>query len=149
MQLPLRRHARANRPGGWLVGGFRLLFLVLLPREGGGPPRAVVFQIRKHEILLREQPVALAKSHGRRILCKELAFSRSGPVTLRCRYMVAHRSSIDFKARKPARRVGDGSRHPVDKCRRSDSAVARFFPITNMANAAEDFDAWCDLSRRA
>src|SRR6516165_3999661 len=88
--------AQTGRAGG--VGGFRLLFLVLLPREGGGPPRAVVFQIRKHEILLREQPVALAKSHGRRILCKELAFSRSGPVTLRCRYMVAHRSSIDFKA---------------------------------------------------
>jgi hypothetical protein len=41
--------------------------------------------------------------------------------------MVAHRSSIDFKARKPARRVGDGSRHPVDKCRRSDSAVAPIF----------------------
>src|SRR5262249_291274 len=138
-----------NRPGLWLVGRFRLLFLVLLPGERGGPPRAVFFQIRKHEILPRQQPVALAKSHGRRILCEELAFSRPGPVTLRCRDMVAHRWSIDFKTRELARRVDGGSRQPVDKCRRSDSAVARFFSITNVANAAEDFDAWRDLSRRA
>ena len=95
--------AETGRAGGWSAG-----FGCTCRAKRGGPPRAVVFQIRKHEILLREQPVALAKSHGRRILCKELAFSRPGPVTLRCRYTVAHRWSIDFKTRELARRVGDG-----------------------------------------
>src|SRR5262249_26196738 len=94
LQLRHPKHARGNRPSGWLVGRFRLLFLVLLSGDRGGPPRAIFFQIRKHKILLGQQPVALAKSHGRRILCEELAFSRPGPVTLRSRYMVAHRWSI-------------------------------------------------------
>jgi hypothetical protein len=49
LQLPHRKHARGNRPGGWLVGRFRLH----LPRERGGPPRPIFFQIRKHETLLR------------------------------------------------------------------------------------------------
>jgi hypothetical protein len=52
--------------------------------------RAILFEIGEHEIMPRQKPIAFAEFCGRRTLCRQLAFSRPGTITLRRRYVISH-----------------------------------------------------------
>ena len=135
MQPPHRKHAGGDRWRGRLLGGFRRR----LSHKGRWPARTVFFKVGKHKVVFGQQPVALAESDGRRILRGKLAFGRSGSVTLRCRYMIAHRSPVDFKWRELARGIGDGSRRAVDKCLKAKGAATSTARALNLGFEPDAF----------
>lgn len=112
LQLPHCKHPRRDGAGRRLICGL----VVILPSKRRTPARAIFFEIGKHEIMLRQQAVALAKSGRRRIFGRQLALGRPSTITLRCRYVISHACPRRLRTDKLARRIGNGSRRLVDKC---------------------------------
>jgi hypothetical protein len=52
--------------------------------------RAIFFAIGEHEIMPCQEPIAFAEFCRRRILGRQLAFSRPSTITLRRRYVISH-----------------------------------------------------------
>jgi len=102
LHLPHCKHPRGDRADcRWFCG-----FIVPLACERRWPLRAIFFQIGKHEIVLRQQPVALAEFGRRRGLGRQLTFSRPGTITpgtitLRRRYVISHRLPANVVADRP------------------------------------------------
>jgi hypothetical protein len=110
LQLPHRERPRRDRGRRWLIRGLIIRLLVIQLAGGRRPPRAILFKIGKHKIVLRQQTVTLAKFYRRRILGRKLAPGRSITEALRRGQMVRHGMLANSVGpRDLARPVGYGS----------------------------------------
>jgi hypothetical protein len=88
LQLPHCKHPRCDRADLCFLWGL----VVLRPGKRRSAMRAIFFEIGEHEIMPRQEPIAFAEFRRRRILGRQLAFSRPSTITLRRRYVVISHS---------------------------------------------------------